>query len=93
MKGAKQKFFADMDKENDVIEEEKNTIIVEQVCKTNQFSVAQNFYGAVQDCEEYTNDRKAKNLGLISFYEYTAEQGIRCTHSFLAPNLLACHEN
>jgi hypothetical protein len=33
-------------------------------------------------------ERNSSKLGIISFFKYTANTGMLCTHSFLAPNLM-----
>ena len=76
-------------READVEEEEKNTVILPEKCKNDRFRFSTNHYGEVYE-KEPSIERNAKKLAVISFFEYSASNGMCCTHSFLAQNPLVC---
>ena len=60
--------------------------------KNDMFRLNQHRYGQLHE-EDPIAARNAKQLGIISFYEYTAERGFWCTHSFFVPNPVLFQHN
>ena len=56
------------------------------------FRMTENRYGQLHE-KDPCQARNSQKLGIISFYKYTQEQGIWCTHSFFAPNPVTFKSN
>ena len=53
--------------------------------KTDNFRMNQNRYGAIVEAQP-NSARNAKEMGMISFFSYSTQLGIHCTHSFFVAN-------
>ena len=78
--------------EQELETDEARAFKANKVEKNDMFRVTQNRYGQLHETEPNLA-RNSKEMAMISFFDYSSEQGIFCTHSFFVPNPIYMKRN